>query len=66
MKTKEKQSLREKGIQDLEKILIEKEQEIIKARNDMFRGRVKNIRSIKSLRNEIARTKTYIREKELV
>ncbi len=66
MKTKDKKALKEKNIAELEKLLIDKEQEVIKTRADMFRGKIKNIRSVKNLKNEIARIKTLIREKQLL
>ncbi len=65
MKTKDRQSLREKGLPELEKILGDMQKEIVKTKTDMFRGKIKNLRTVKSARVDVSRIKTWIREKQL-
>jgi len=64
MKKQEFDSLKQKTKEELIELVVKKEQEVVKTQDDMFRGRVKNIRTVKILKDDIARLKTLITEKE--
>lgn len=59
MKIKE---LREKGIEELKRLLAEKKETVRKARFDMATKQVKNSRQSRSDRKDIAKIMTLIKE----
>ncbi|MFA6047949.1 MAG: 50S ribosomal protein L29 [Parcubacteria group bacterium] len=61
MKVKE---LREKGIEELKKLLAEKREIVRKARFDMATKQVKNNRQKRNEKRDIARIITLIKEKK--
>ncbi|KKP80086.1 MAG: 50S ribosomal protein L29 [Candidatus Moranbacteria bacterium RIFOXYA12_FULL_35_19] len=60
MKIKE---LREKNIEELQKMILEKQEKIRKFRFDIATKQVKNTREIRSEKKDIARILTLINEK---
>lgn len=66
MKRKEFNDLREKNIQELEKIALEKKLEAEKAKMKMLGGKEKNLKVRKNLAKEIAKILTLVREKEII
>lgn len=65
MKTNEKKELQQKNIAELKKSLEDSRKEIITAKLDHARGKLKNPRSIRALRRNIAQIMTVIHGKEL-
>lgn len=63
MNKKTKNELKDKSIKDLMTMASEKEKEISKARIDFLKGSVKNVRRIKTLRDELARILTFLNAK---
>ncbi|MBI4029060.1 MAG: 50S ribosomal protein L29 [Candidatus Blackburnbacteria bacterium] len=63
MDKKTKNELKEKSAEDLKAMVIEKAKEIEKARVDFMKGSVKNARQVKTLRDELARIKTFLNAK---
>lgn len=64
MKKQERESLKQKTREELEKLVAEKQKEAAKAQSDMFRGKIKNLRSVKTLKDDIARIKTWINDRK--
>ncbi len=60
MKAKE---LREKGIEELKKVLREKQEAFRKLRFDISAKQVKNVRDLRNEKRDIARILTIINEK---
>jgi len=60
MKAKE---LREKKIEELEKILKEKREKLKNLKLDLIQGKLKNVREIRETKRYIARILTILREK---
>ena len=60
MKIKE---LREKGIAELKKLLVEKKEQVRKLRFDIATKQVKNNRELRNNKKDIARILTLIKEK---
>lgn len=54
--------LRDKKIDELEKLLSEKQREIVEAKRSLAAGELANPRQITALRRDIARIKTLIGE----
>lgn len=65
MKEKKKE-LHSKNIDELRGVLTEKRKELVKARLELKLKKVKNVHKANSIRKEIARILTIIREKELM
>lgn len=65
MKKKEKQELRIKKIEDLQKLLLTKKEEIAMSMAKFKIGQEKNSRKVKNLRREIAVISSIIREMEI-
>lgn len=66
MKLKDKQALRNMTIDELNSRISELENDSVKAQNEIKLGKLKNVRTKKNLRYEIALIKTIITEKQLV
>ncbi|OGY08347.1 MAG: 50S ribosomal protein L29 [Candidatus Blackburnbacteria bacterium RIFCSPHIGHO2_01_FULL_43_15b] len=64
MNKKAKNELKEKSVQDLKAMVGEKVKEIAKTRVDFMKGSIKNVRRVKTLRDELARIKTFLNAKE--
>jgi large subunit ribosomal protein L29 len=60
MKAKE---LREKKIEELEKILKEKREKLKNLKLDLIQGKLKNVREIRETKRDIARILTILKEK---
>jgi large subunit ribosomal protein L29 len=60
MKAKE---LREKKIEELEKILKEKREKLKNLQLDLIQGKLKNVREIRETKKDIARILTILKEK---
>jgi len=60
MKAKE---LREKKIEELEKILKEKREKLKNLKLDLIQGKLKNVREIRETKRDIARVLTILKEK---
>jgi len=58
--------MRQKNISELKTLLIQKRKEWVKTRLDLKLKKVKNVHKSKSVRKEIARILTIMKEKELV
>lgn len=65
MKTKDKQALRARTLQELKTILKEAKEALFLLRLDKSQNKLKNIRSFFWKRKEVAQVLTVIREKEL-
>jgi ribosomal protein L29 len=65
MKTNEKKELHHKSIEELKKMLLDNEKELLTARLDHTRGKLKNVSSMTMLRRNIAQILTILRGKEL-
>lgn len=59
------EEIREKTDQELQKILKELREKLMRLRFDMASGKVKNIREIRFIKKDIARILTILREREL-
>lgn len=57
--------LRLKTKEELQKLLIEDRERLRNLRFDLAAGKVKNVRGIRTLRKDIARTLTLLKEKKL-
>lgn len=66
MKKKDLNTLKEKEIEVLRKLLTEKIAEAKKTTSEMYSGNEKNLKKVKMIRREIAQISTAIREKEIV
>lgn len=66
MKTKDKTVLRGKSLEELRKLVAEKKVEAENIKVKVLSGQEKNLKAFSSLRIEIARLLTLIREKEIV
>lgn len=56
---------RQKNIDELKSLLEEKKKELVQARLDLKLKRIKNVHKPKSIRKEIARILTIIKEKQI-
>ena len=65
MKKTKVHELKTKTKDELENMLIEKEKDLTNQRMGIATKKQKNTRLLKSIRGEIARVKTVLREKEL-
>ena len=65
MKTNEKKDLHKKSVEELEKILGDNRRELTESRLSHSRGKLKNPRTIRSLRKTIAQIASVLRGKEL-
>lgn len=65
MKKKEKQTLHQKTIAQLQKEVAKAEKELAKLRLELKAGKVKNVCSLMSQRHRLAVLKTILKEKEL-
>jgi len=65
MKKKDLAELRTKSKEELKKTLKEAEVSLLKLRMDLGAGKTKNVRAISRKKDEIARIKTIMREKEI-
>ena len=64
MKVKEtRQKIRENNLEEAQKMLAEKQENVRKLRFDIASKQVKNVRQIRKDKKDIARLKTIIREK---
>lgn len=66
MKTKEKTALHTMTIDELKKMLAEKSKSLAVFTKERYTKQSKNVREGKNIRQEIARIKTQIRQKELL
>ena len=66
MKKKDLLSLRQKGIDELKKLVASKRNEFYKSHAQMKSSGEKNLKKPKNLRHEISQILTIIREKEIV
>lgn len=57
--------LRNKNIEELKKLLIEKKEEVRKLRFDVATKQVKNTRQIRNSKKDIARVETLINEEKI-
>jgi len=55
--------LREKSISELQKLLVDHQEKLLKARFDLASGKLKNVREIQKLKKEIARILTILKQK---
>ena len=65
MKTNEKKDLHKKSVEELGKILGDNRRELTESRLSHSRGKLKNPRTIRSLRKTIAQIASVLRGKEL-
>lgn len=65
MKRKEINQLHKQTLPELRKLLEEIREKLLKLKMDFFGGKVKDVRTIAKTRDDLARTATVIREKEL-
>jgi len=65
MKTNEKKDLHKKSVEELGKILGDNRRELTESRLSHSRGKLKNPRTIRSLRKNIAQIASVLRGKEL-
>ncbi len=65
MKVKDSKELQHKTVEELRKILLEKQNDLVTARLDHVRGKLKNSSSLKGMRKYIAQILTAMRGKEL-
>lgn len=66
MKRKEFNELKNKKIEDLNKMVVSKKLEAEKAAMKIVGGKEKNIKLERNLRTEIAKILTLVREKEII
>jgi len=66
MKSKDLKILRDKKIDELEKIVGDKKNDFAKAKVDQKASKEKNLKKAKNLKQEISRILTIIREKEII
>ena len=66
MKKTDWQYLRKKSIKELRKVVEDKKNDLVKHNISRKTGKEKNLKKGKSIRKEIARILTIIREKEIV
>ncbi len=64
MKTREIQELKNRALGELEKLVIDKEESLRKLKYDLVAGKLKKVSSIRELKKDIARIKTFINMKE--
>lgn len=57
------QELKQKSNKELTKLLIESRERLRNLKFDLASGKVKNVRQIRALKKEIARTLTILKEK---
>lgn len=55
--------LKQKSQEELKKMATDKEKEILKARLELARGLKKNVRVVKTMRQDLARIKTFLNMK---
>lgn len=65
MKKKEKTSLANMTIEELQKFTVDVREKIIKAKNESQKNQTKNTRQLRALRKQIAVALSIIRQKEL-
>jgi ribosomal protein L29 len=65
MKTNDKKDLHKKSVEELGKILGDNRRELTESRLSHSRGKLKNPRTIRSLRKTIAQIASVLRGKEL-
>ena len=65
MKRKEINQLHKQTLLELRKLLKETREKLLKLKMDLLGGKVKDVRTIAKTRDDLARTATVIREKEL-
>jgi ribosomal protein L29 len=66
MKLRDKKELHHKTVEELKKSIVEKQKELFDAQIEHTQGRLKNPRSLKSLRITIAQMLTIVREKDML
>lgn len=66
MKTNDRKEMHKKSIDDLMKSLTEKQNELSESRLSHTRGKLKNPRTIRALRRDIAQISSILRGKELL
>ena len=65
MKKKDLQAFKDKKIEDLRKVVSDKQMEISKVVTEMYAGKEKNLKKTKNLKRELAQVLTLLRQKEL-
>lgn len=65
MKKKDLQAFKDKKIEDLRKVVSDKQAEILKVVTQMYAGKEKNLKKTKNLKRELAQVLTLLRQKEL-
>lgn len=61
MKKNAVQELQRKPKPELEKLLLESRERLATLRNDLERGKVKNVSEIRAARKQVARIETFLR-----
>lgn len=61
MKKNAVQELQRKPKPELEKLLLESRERLATLRNDLERGKVKNVSEIREVRKQVARIETFLR-----
>lgn len=66
MKKKELQELKDKTIHELLKLLKEKKTEISALKRDVFMRKSKNTGGLRTVKKDIARIMTFLKQKEVI
>lgn len=66
MKKQDIQSLQEKSLDDLKKLVSQKKQEILKVQAEASVGKHKNVKIVWNLRRDLAQINTILRQKEIL
>jgi len=64
MKIKEIQELKNRPVGELEKVLKEQREKLRTLRFDLVAGKVKNVSELRKVRKNIARTLTFLHQKQ--
>ncbi len=62
MKKKEFQELKNKPVAELNKMMSELKDRLWNVKNDLVRGKVKNIQEVKTIKKDIARIMTVVNQ----
>ncbi len=62
MKKKEFQELKNKPVAELNKMMSEFKERLWNVKNDLIRGKVKNIQEVKTIKKDIARIMTVVNQ----
>lgn len=64
MKSKDIKELQQKTIPELEKLLKEKQSDLLKLKMDIKSKKTKNVRALAQARHDLARIMTFLRQKQ--